>query len=127
MMSKLNKNKEVRCDECGYVWKKLKHIKQKSYSFEFNNRQVVLHYFMCPRCKRVYRIFIEGPRYNRLVLKLEKSKVKLRKATSEDEAKILQQEVHNCQRELEEYVSRYNKMFSGTFTVNERNIVEYLP
>lgn len=127
-MSKLFKNKEVQCDECGYVWKKAKKIKHKEQSFEFNNRQVVLHYFMCPRCKKVYRVFIEGSKYKRFVNRLDKARQNLRKVTSEDEAKTIHQELLKCQQELEEYVIRYNKMLSGTFTVNERNnIVEYLP
>lgn len=126
-MSKKNENKEVQCDECGYVWKKLKHIKHKEQSIEINNRQVVLHYFMCPKCKKVYVEFVEGPRYKRFVSRLDKARNKLWKATSEDEAKIILLEVLKYQQELEKYVSSYNKMFSGTFIVNNQNDVNYLP
>lgn len=127
MTSKKNKNKKVQCDECGYVWKKMKKIKPKYQSIEFNNRQVILHYFVCPRCKRVYKIFIEGPRYKSFVNKLNKAKVKLIKANNEDEANILRQDVLNCQKKLEEYIAHYDKMFSGTFTVNVNGVIEYRP
>lgn len=127
MTSKKVDNKNVQCDECGYTWKKLKKVKLKQQVIEFNNRQVVLHYFLCPVCKKVYRIFIEGPRYNRLEKRLKKSMQKLLRAKNEDELKILQQEVSQYQRELEEYVVRYDKMFSGTFAVNVSGYVEYRP
>lgn len=124
---------KIKCDSCGFEWK-FKKTKIRKKVFQLKGRQVVLHYFMCPRCKRVYRVFIEGPKYNQLKDRLDKATTDIRIYTningalpSDTKLEKLQDRAMECKHDLEEYVESYNKMFSGTFAVNMNGVVEYRP
>lgn len=124
---------KTKCDSCGFEWKSKK-TKIRKKVFQLKGRQVVLHYFMCPRCKRVYRVFIEGPKYKQYRLKVEKANDAIRIYIANNGISINDPKLENlyiqaeeCKAVLEEYVENYNKMFSGTFAVNMNGVVEYRP
>lgn len=130
-----NKEYKVKCDECEYEYL-LSTVKINEAKVELNNVPVILVYFTCPKCNKIYRISIQDARYYDLKEDLEKAKKRIRMNRGNKNiaiAEMLNNMVIKKHERLKAHVDKVNKMFPGTFTfeVSENNpkekIIKYLP
>lgn len=125
----------IVCDECKHEFY-LDAVGIHEAIVELNGVPVTLVYFACPKCNKIYRIFIQDRRYYELVEDLEKTKKRIRRnhgSNNQEMARMLNSMVFRKKQRLEEYVDKVNKMFPGTFTfvASENNhkeqTIKYLP
>ena len=131
----MNVNSVIKCDECKKEFSS-NAIEIKESNIVLNNTNVILVYFTCPKCNKIYRISIQDARYYDLVEDLEKTKKKIRKnqgSKNIELARVLNNMVNKKAKRLRDHVELVNKMFPGTFTfvASEKNpkerIIKYLP
>lgn len=120
----MNKEKEnkfimlVRCDECQSEFELYKNdVKKDIVNLDGVNVHMV--YFMCPKCKRIYRVSIQDKNYYKFAKDLEKAKKKLRNYKGNDSTVInkLCAKVLEKKKILEKYVDLVNETYDGTFEV----------
>ena len=130
-----NVNSVIICDECKEEFSS-NAIEIKEANIVLQNTNVILVYFTCPKCDKIYRVSIQDARYYDLVEDLERTKKKIRKnhgSRNEELAKVLNNMVNKKAKRLEDHVKLVNMMFPGTFTfvASENNpkekIIKYLP
>lgn len=120
----MNKEKEnkfitlVRCDECQSEFELYKNDVKKDI-VNLDGVNVHLVYFMCPKCKRIYRVSIQDKNYYKFAKDLEKAKKKLRNYKGNDSAVInkLCAKALEKKKILEKYVDLVNETYDGTFEV----------
>ena len=126
---------KVKCDECEHEFL-LNAVNIHEAKVELNNTPVILVYFTCPKCNKIYRVSIQDARYYDLKEDLEKTKKRIRKnhgSNNKELAEILNNMVNRKAQRLKNHVDIVNKMFPGTFTfvASENNpkeqIIKYLP
>lgn len=131
----VNVNSVIICDECKEEFSS-NAIEIKEANIVLQNTNVILVYFTCPKCDKIYRVSIQDARYYDLVEDLERTKKKIRKnhgSRNEELAKVLNNMVNKKAKRLEDHVKLVNMMFPGTFTfvASENNpkekIIKYLP
>ena len=125
----------IVCDECKKEFIS-NAIEIKESSIVLNNTNVILVYFTCPKCNKIYRVSIQDARYYDLVEDLEKTKKKIRKnhgSNNIELAKVLNNMILKKENRLRKHVETVNKMFPGTFAfvASENNpkekVIKYLP
>lgn len=128
-----NNERIIVCDECNEEFP-LKAVKINEAIVWLDGVPVILVYFTCPKCNKIYRVSIQDKRYYELVQDLEKAKERIRKnygSNNEIEAKRLNDLVFKKKQRLEDYVKRVNEKFNGTFTFvtleNNDKEIRYLP
>lgn len=120
----MNKEKEnkfimlVRCDECQSEFELYKNDVKKDI-VNLDGVNVHLVYFMCPKCKRIYRVSIQDKNYYKFAKDLEKAKKKLRNYKGNDITVInkLCAKALEKKKILEKYVDLVNETYDGTFEV----------
>lgn len=131
----VNVNSVIICDECKEEFSS-NAIEIKEENIVLQNTNVILVYFTCPKCDKIYRVSIQDARYYDLVEDLERTKKKIRKnhgSKNVELAKVLNNMVNKKAKRLEDHVKLVNMMFPGTFTfvASENNpkekIIKYLP
>lgn len=131
----LNEDVLIKCNDCMHEFI-LKAIEIENAEVEINNQRLLLMYFVCPKCNRVYRVSLVDARYFELMEDLEKTKERIQKnygSKNESLARVLNQMVYKKLQRLRNHVDKLNKMFPGTFTlvVSENNCkeksIKYLP
>lgn len=138
----MNKNKYRKkgpavavCDECKHEYL-IEGIELKEAQVELNGTMVILVYFVCSKCNKIYRVSIQDARYYDLKEDLEKTKGRIRKnygSGNVELGQILSNMVIKKHERLKSHVEKVNDMFPGTFTfaVSENNpkekIIKYLP
>lgn len=118
----MNKEKEnkfimlVRCDECQSEFELYKNDVKKDI-VNLDGVNVHLVYFMCPKCKRIYRVSIQDKNYYKFAKDLEKAKKKLRNYKGNDSIVInkLCAKALEKKKILEKYVDLVNETYDGTF------------
>lgn len=122
----------TKCDKC----EKKFEVQLQETNIELQNTKVILVFFACPECKKIYRVSIQDARYYDLKEDLEKTKKKIRKnhgSNNIEFARVLDNMVKKKLKRLRDHVDKVNKMFPGTFTfvASENNpkeqIIKYLP
>lgn len=132
-----NKSRTIKvvCDECKHGFL-MNEIQMKEEKIILNNTPVILVYFTCPKCEKIYRVSIQDARYYDLVDDLEKTKNRIKKnygSNNLEMAETLNNMVVKKHERLKNHVDKVNKMFPGTFTfeVSEKNpkekFIKYLP
>lgn len=130
-----NQRKVIVCDECKHEFY-LEAVKIQEDIVVLNGVPVILAYFTCPKCNKIYRVSIQDKRYYELFEDLEKTKKRIRKnhgSNNEAKANMLQSMVLKKQQRLSEHLKRVDKMFPGTFVfvTSENNhkekTIKYLP
>ena len=125
----------IVCDACKHEFI-LKAVGIHEAIVQLNGVLATLVYFACPKCNKIYRISIQDKRYYELVKDLEKTKKRIRKnhgSNNLEMARMLNSMAFRKKQRLEEYVTKVNKMFPGTFTfvASENNhkeqTIKYLP
>ena len=126
---------KVKCDECEHEYL-LSAVDIHEAKVELNNTPVILVYFACPKCNKIYRISIQDARYYDLKEDLEKAEKRMRRNHGNRNiamAEMLHNMVVKKHERLKAHVDKVNKMFPGTFTfvTSENNskekIIKYLP
>lgn len=109
---------KVKCDECEYEFI-LEAVGIHETIVQLNGVPVILVYFACPKCNKIYRISIQDKRYYELVGDLEKIKKRIRRnygKNNDEMARMLNSMITKKHKRLKTYVDEVNKMFPGTFT-----------
>ncbi len=130
----MNNKQIIKCDECEFEFY-LSAVKIEQSIVYINDVPVILVYFTCPNCNKIYRVSVQDKRYYELVEDLEKAKRRMRKnhgSNNEDVVKLLHSMVLTKKQRLTKYVEKVNKMFPGTFTFvtsenNHKDKIIYLP
>lgn len=125
----------TKCDECEHEFV-LNSADIKEQIVTLNNTPVMLVYFTCPKCNKIYRVSIQDARYYDLKEDLEKAKKRIRRNYGNSNVALhqsLSNMVAKKHERLKAHVDKVNKMFPGTFTfaasVNnpKEQIIEYRP
>lgn len=108
----------VRCDECQSEFELYKNDVKKDI-VNLDGVNVHLVYFMCPKCKRIYRVSIQDKNYYKFAKDLEKAKKKLRNYKGNDSIVVnkLCAKALEKKKILEKYVDLVNETYDGTFEV----------
>lgn len=123
------------CDECGYEFS-TNTVDIKEDAVNISGQALVLVYFTCPKCNKIYRIMLKDERYDELKDDLEKAKKRVRKVYGSKNiefASMLNSMVVKKQERLSNHITVLNNKFQGTFTfvASENNhkdkIIKYLP
>lgn len=127
--------KVILCDECKAGFS-LNSVDIEKANVIVNGQELVLVYFACPGCEKIYRIMLRDDEYYKLNTDLEITKTRMRKAYdsgNEELARVLNEMVMKKHARLSSHIDKVNKRFPGTFTfVTSENkhkdkIIEYLP
>lgn len=128
----MNEEKIIVCDECNNEFF-LKSIEIKESAIEISGQELLLVYFKCPQCGKLYRATLKDDEYCALVEDLENTKKRIRCAKGKGNLCLQNQlvsMVYRKQERLQNYVARLNAKYSGTFTEVQENgaaIIKYLP
>ena len=131
----MNKEMLIKCDKCEHEFF-LKAVGINEAIVELNGASVVLVYFACPKCNKIYRVSIQDKRYYEMQEDLEKTKNRIRKYNGKHNigmSKVLNSMVVTKHERLKEYVEKVNKAFNGTFVFvasennREEKVIKYLP
>ena len=126
---------KTKCDECEHEFL-LNSADIKEQIVELNKTPVMLVYFTCPKCNKIYRVSIQDARYYDLKEDLEKTKKRIRRNCGNANV-VLHQMLYNMvtkkHERLKAHVDKVNKMFPGTFTFvasannPKEQIIKYRP
>ena len=125
----------VYCDDCKHEFS-MNSVDIKEVTMNLGGQALVLVYFTCPKCNKIYRITLKDERYEELKEDLERTKMRIRKNRGSRNIGLggtLTSMLNKKQERLKNYVSKLNSKFPGTFTfvVSENNhedkIITYLP
>lgn len=128
----MNEEKIIVCDECNNEFF-LKSIEIKESAIEISGQELLLVYFKCPQCGKLYRVTLKDDEYYNLVEDLENTKKRIRRAKGRGNLYLQNQLVSMVYRKrerLQNYVARLNAKYSGTFTEvleNGAATIKYLP
>lgn len=126
---------KTKCDECEHEFL-LNSADIKEQIVELNKTPVMLVYFTCPKCNKIYRVSIQDKRYYELKEDLEKTKKRIRRnhgSNNVEMARMLNSMVVKKHERLAAYVKKVNETFNGTFTFvasennQEEKSIIYLP
>lgn len=129
------KNITIHCDDCKHEFS-MNTVTIEETTINLSGQALILVYFTCPKCNKIYRIMLKDERYEELKADLEKTKLRIRKnygSGNEEFARMLNSMVIKKQERLGNHVTNLEKKFPGTFTfvVSENNqeekIIKYLP
>ena len=128
-------NKIVFCDECKYEFS-MNTVNIENANVVINGQELILVYFACPKCKKIYRIMLKDDKCYVLNVDLEIAKDRMQKtykSGNKEFARTLNSMVLKKQERLKNHLSNMDKKFPGTFTfvASENNhkdkIIKYLP
>lgn len=130
----MNKEMLVKCDECEHEFF-LEAVGINEAIVELNCVSVILVYFACPKCNKIYRISIQDKRYYELKEDLEKAKRRIQKnngSKNMEMAKIFYSMTVKKHERLKAHIDKVNKAFPGTFVFvksenDKEKIIKYLP
>ncbi len=129
------RNAKVFCDECKAEFS-LNTVNIQNATIDIGGQNLILAYFTCPKCNKIYRVSIMDARYFELREDLEKTKKRIRRnhgSNNDELASMLNQMVNRKLERLRNHTDKLNKRFPGTFTfvVSENNheekYIKYLP
>lgn len=113
--------KTVYCDDCGYLLANGQRnlIVVNESKVNIGAKKLVLTYFACPRCRKIYRVQLKDARFFQLAADLENAKHKL--GHSKRNLLVLQRSVLTREQRLKEHADNLNKKYPGTFTFASLN------
>lgn len=125
----------VLCDECKHEFS-MNTVNIQEANIHLGGQDLVLVYFTCPKCNKIYRIALKDERYEELKEDLERTKKRIRRnygSRNDELASVLNSMVVSKLERLRKHVEKLNSTFSGTFTFvasennHEDKIITYLP
>ena len=129
------RNTKIFCDECKFEFS-LNTVNIQNATIDIGGQNLILAYFTCPKCNKIYRVSIMDARYFELREDLENTKKRIRRnhgSNNDELVRVLNQMVNRKLERLKNHADKLNKMFPGTFTfvVSENNHeekhIKYLP
>lgn len=115
---------KIKCDSCKYIWG-IENIKLKERSLIINDSKLILTYFECPRCKKIFKVVLKDRNYFYLVDKLNKIKEEIQlNFNSKDKVKadILKNELLKVENLIKENNDRLNKKYPGKFKIDRYGV-----
>ncbi len=131
----VNNDVLIKCDKCEHEFF-LNAVGINEATVELYGVSVILVYFACPKCNKIYRVSIQDKRYYELKEDLEKTKKRIQKYNGRrngEMSDMLHSMITKKHKRLVEYVDAVNKAFPGTFVFvesennREEKIIKYLP
>lgn len=128
----MSDDKIIVCDECKSEFF-LKSVEIKESAIEIGGQELLVTYFKCPHCDKLYRITVKDDTYFAFVEDLENTKKRIRRAKGKGNLYLqnrLVSMVYRKQERLQNHVARLNAKYSGTFTEVSENgatTIKYLP
>lgn len=128
----MNEEKIIVCDECNNEFF-LRSMEIKESAIEIGGQELLLVYFKCPQCGKLYRVTLKDDECYALAEDLESTKKRIRRAKRRGNLYLQNQLVpmaYRKQERLQNYVARLNAKYSGTFTEvpeNGATTIKYLP
>lgn len=128
----MSNDKIIVCDECKSEFF-LKSVEIKESAIEIGGQELLVSYFKCPHCDKLYRITVKDDTYFTFVEDLENTKKRIRRAKGKGNLYLQNQlvsMVYRKQEKLQNHVARLNAKYSGTFTEVSENgatTIKYLP
>ena len=128
----MNQIESIVCDECKQEFS-MNSVNINDVPIEIDGQALVLVYFACPKCDKIYRICLKDDRYEELKEDLEKTKKRIRKnngSNNDGMASVLNSAVVKKHKRLKAHCEKIEKAFPGTFvfeTSNQGKIIKYLP
>lgn len=130
----MNQIESIVCDECKQEFS-MNSVNINEVPIEIDGQALVLVYFACPKCDKIYRICLKDDRYEELKEDLEKTKKRIRQnhgSGNEELARWLQRMVECRHNRLKEYTIELSRKFPGAFIFaasenGEEKIIKYLP
>ena len=125
----------VNCDECKHEFS-MNSVEIQEAIVNLGGQALVLVYFTCPKCNKIYRIMLKDKRYEELKEDLERTKIRIRKnygSRNDEIARMLNSMVTKKLERMRNHLTNLNNKFPGTFTfvTSENNhkdkIITYLP
>lgn len=125
----------VLCDECKHEFS-MNSVNIQEANMRLGGQDLVLVYFTCPKCNKIYRIALKDERYEDLKEDLERTKKRIRRnygSRNDELARTLDSMVRAKLVRLRNHVEKLNSTYPGTFTFvasennHEDNIITYLP
>lgn len=124
----------VYCNECKFEFSMNAVNIQKSI-INIKGVNLLLAYFACPKCNKIYLISIEDEKCVALKEDLERTRNRIRKCGSKNEemARMLNSMMMKKNKRLKNHLENLRNKYSGTFTftASENNhkeyIIKYLP
>lgn len=125
----------IKCDECEHEFF-LNTVNIENAEVSINNQRLILKYFQCPMCNKIYKVLLIDKCTKELYNDVENIKSKIRKNRGSNDietARMLNQMVNVKVKRLNNYIEKLNKKFPGTFifVVSENNhkekSIKYLP
>ena len=125
----------VLCDECKHEFS-MNSVNIQEANMRLGGQDLVLVYFTCPKCNKIYRIALKDERYEDLKEDLERTKKRIRRnygSRNDELARTLDSMVRAKLVRLRNHVEKLNSTHPGTFTFvasennHEDNIITYLP
>lgn len=130
----MNKSASIKCDECNHEFS-LNAVNINEAIVKLEGIPVILTYFVCPKCNKIYRVSIKDKRYYELMKDIAKIEKKIRKnndsgrAGTPENAELISMSIRKHMR-LSIHLEKTHSMFPGTFvfvTSKQRTTIEYLP
>lgn len=129
--------KIIICDECKHEFT-LHDIRLQTTNVVIGNKRLELLYYTCSECDKIYKVLLKDEKFYRLKKDLDECIHKINKfgSTKDKNAKMatmLESMFIKKKNRLDDYTSRLNAKYSGTFTFvssenkYEENNIIYVP
>lgn len=106
----------IECDECKETFE-LDSIKESEVLL--NGVKVILVYFTCPKCNRIYKISVQDKKYYDIQKELDAINHRIEVQKKKKNSSVLGHLISlakNKKKRLASHILKVNKKFSGTFT-----------
>lgn len=119
----------VYCDNCNCGFN-LRSVKIDKCFVNIDDEVLTLYYFMCPRCKSIYKVCVVDDRiYNDLKDELMSVRRRIRNSIDTghlESVQVYKKAEKRKMARLKKYVSYMHQRYNGKFVIKENEIV-YLP
>lgn len=113
----MKKNIKIVCDKCKHGFS-LNTVKIKESPIDIGDDKLILMYFECPKCKKIYRITLKDEKSEELLQILKKTEQKLKEikgCASAELVRKLEGMVDVRKEQYEYYINMLNNHYSGCF------------
>lgn len=128
----MKKNIKIVCDKCKHGFS-LNAVNIKESPIDIGDDKLILMYFECPKCKKIYRVTLKDEKSEELlqILKKTEQKLKERKGCASIElVRKLEGMVNVRKEQYEYYINMLNNHYSGCFKYEKskgKKRIVYLP